>query len=742
MASDFLAFIEQAVKKEFDSNRRILNFDEYISLFGEKPDRQSRGSAKYVADMMDFFGKEAAADSDAGIPRFKVFDFPIDGLAPKIVGHEAVQNQIYRSLRAFTRQGVNNKLILLHGPNGSAKSSLIQGLMGGIEKYSKELEGAVYTFNWIFPVEKLIKGNIGINTYTNPRDQMGSFAKLPDEDVSARIPCDLRDHPLLLIPSEQRKTFLEKLLGQPKADEIWKSLPNYLSKGGPCHRCKQIGDAILTSHGGDFRKLLMHVQVERFYYARRYREGLVTIEPQLHVDAQYHQLTLNKSMGSLPASLQSLNLFSLSGDLVDGNRGIVEYSDLLKRPVDSFKYLLSACETGAVNVGSSIAYLDSVLLGSTNEVQLDAFKEFPDFTSFKARIDLIRVPYLLSVSQEQQIYQAQLGQIAGEKHVAPHVDWIAALWAVLTRLKKPNSINYPPNVSTLISNLSPMDKSRLYDSGEMPATLTPEDRKILRATLKKLRDEYLNIPYFEGRMGASAREMKSVLFDAAQNPEYSCLSPLSLIKSLEDFVKRVTEYEFLKQDVKDGYHDSAEFINMVKSEYVSRIDREVRDSIGLYDSAQWEDFLKKYVQQISLVLKKEKVKNLITGKLEDPDMALIGEFEKIVDAPEGAVEKEAFRQNMISQIGVWSLDHPHQPVAYAKVFADLWRKLEKHYYESQKSLLTKMSESLLSYGKERDDPTSEGAKLAARTVGNMKSKLGYCEKCAREVITFLMRQRY
>src|SRR5262249_5017819 len=164
------------------------------------------------------------------------------------------------------------------------------------------------------------------------------------------------------------------------------------------------------------------------------------------------------------------------------NRGLIEYSDLLKRPVDAFKYLLGACETGSVNVSSTIAYLDTVMIGSTNEVQLDAFKEFPDFTSFKARIELIRVPYLLSASDERQIYAPQLRRVAFEKHVAPHVNWTAALWAVLTRLKKPNSINYPPNVSTIVSNLSPLDKARLYDHAEVPASLSPEDKKLLRAS--------------------------------------------------------------------------------------------------------------------------------------------------------------------------------------------------------------------------------------------------------------------
>ena len=744
---EIIGTVDQAVKKEFDLNRRILSFDEYLILLGETPGKQTRGSATYLADMMDHFGRspltppEISAQSGATI-RFKLFDRPVDGIAPKIVGQESVQNHLYRSLKAFSRQGLNNKLLLLHGPNGSAKSSIIHALMAGMEDYSHLPEGAAYSFNWVFPVERYTKGGIGINQYKEAKETVSNFAKLPDEEVSARIPCDLRDHPLLIIPRDQRLPFLEKLVGTDRAHEVWELAPNYLKKGDLCHRCKMIYDALLIGNGGDFKKLLMHIQVERLYYARRYRHGLVTIEPQMHVDAQYHQLTYNKSVGSLPPSLQSLNLFALTGDLVDGNRGIIEYSDILKRPVDSFKYLLSACETGAVNIGASIAYLDSVMLGSANEVQLDAFKEFPDFTSFKARIELIRAPYLLSTTQEQEIYSSQISQFSGDKHVAPHVAWAVAQWAVLTRLKKPNSINYAPNVSTIVSNLTPLEKARLYDQGEMPPNISPEDRKLLRASLRKLREEYVNVPYYEGRMGASSREMKSILFDAAQNSEFPCLSPLGLLKEIEEFVKRVTEYEFLKQDVKDGFHDATEFINVVRAEYLNRADFEVKESIGLYDSAQWEDFLKKYVQQISLVLKKEKQKNQMTGKLEDPDLTLIEEFEKIVSAPDDANEKEAFRQNIISQVGVWSLDHPKEPVVYARVFPDFWRKLEKHYYESKKSLLTKMSDSLLVYDTDKLDPTSEGGKLALQTIGNMRSKFGYCDKCAKEVISFLMKQRY
>lgn len=758
---EILSSLEKAIKKEFDLNQRILTFDEFTQVVAQNPNRILRGSAKYTVDMMDFFGKTALKDSDdtkifsdlQTTYHFNLFDLPVENHIPKVVGHEDVQTRIYRVLQSFVRTGVNNKLILLHGPNGSAKSSLIHSLMNGAEKYSHESEGALYTFNWVFPVEKLIRGGLGLSSTSSVRDPMASYAHLEDEDIAAKVPCEYRDHPILIVPSAHRLEFLKSLVGDKKAEELWNELPQNLKQGELCRRCNQISEALLSSHLGDFRKLLLHIQVERFFLSRKFRHGLVTVEPQMHVDAQYHQLTLNKNWSFLPSSLQALNLFSMSGDLVDSSRGILEYSDLLKRPIDSFKYLLIACETGTVNVGPTIAQLDAVMLGSTNEVQLDAFKEFPDFTSFKARIELIRVPYLVQVRKEKQIYNDLLPRIAGEKHVSPHVAWSVAMWAVLTRLKKPNSVNFNASVSQMISRLTPIEKIMLYDRAEAPTHLSNEEKKLIRTNVHKIYDEYSGVPYYEGRVGASAREVKSILFDASEDPEFRCLSPLAVMKAIETFVKRTSEHEFLRQEVKEGYHDAHEFIQTIRNEYLNCVDSEVREAIGLYDRAQWEDFMRKYVQHVALVLKNEKTKNPITGEVEDPDRTLISEFEAIVGVND-SMDRTAFRQSIITQVGAWSLDHKNEAVVYAKVFPEFWAKLEKHYFESQKNLLTKMHDALLFYS---DDTSafkgdgmlpksttadSEGSQLATKTVGNLCKSFGYCPRCAKEVITFLLKVRY
>ncbi|MBI3535015.1 MAG: hypothetical protein HY072_05970, partial [Deltaproteobacteria bacterium] len=95
-----------------------------------------------------------------------------------------------------------------------------------------------------------------------------------------------------------------------------------------------------------------------------------------------------------------------------------------------------------------------------------------------------------------------------------------------------------------------------------------------------------------------------------------------------------------------------------------------------------------------------------------------------------------------SQVGAWKLDHPKEPIIYAKVFPEFWQKLEKHYYESQKHLLTQMHNALIVYGKKQEDQTEEGVQLAKKTIENMKTKMNYCDHCSKDVILFLLGQKY
>lgn len=728
----------RTVREEYENQNRLMSFEEYLALVRSEPARQVRSSAQYMADMMDHFGRDGK--------RFKLFDQDFVDARFRLVGQEAVQEQIYQILKSFIREGINNKLILLHGPNGSAKSSIVSCIMRGLEEYSTRPDGAVYRFHWIFPADRYGKQGLGLGGGSAHReDDFTSFAKLNDSDIAARISCELRDHPLFLLPLKERMAFLKEL-GLP-ADYI---LSEYIQKGDLSQKGKKIFEALLRSHQGDIRKVLQHVQVERFYVSKRYRDGAVTIEPQMHVDATAQQVTMDRSVQMLPSSLHYLSLFDLGGDLVDGNRGIVEYNDLLKRPIDAFKYLLTTTETGTVSIAGTTAFIDSVLIGTCNEAQLDAFKEYPDFPSFRARLELVRVPYLTDYRKEAEIYRTQVRRLAGDRHVAPHTIESAALWAVLCRLKKPAASHYPGSFAYLVNSLTPLEKARLLAEGTLPSRLSSDERKLLRSYLDDLKAEYASVPYYEGRIGPSPREMKIILFNALERNEKGILSPLGLFAELEDFVKRTSEYEYLREDVVEGFHDARNFINTARDVYLDHLDSEVRSCLGVHDEKQYASFLKKYVTNVTAYLKKEKIRNPLTGQSEDPDRFLMEEFEKVVSVSE---DRNQYRQNILTQLGVYALEHPGAGNAqggmdYSQVFPDLMKRIRDFYIDEHSQLMKKVYDAITLF---EDQPgaesraraaDAEAEKTARSMVENMKQKFGYTDVSAREAFVYLVQKRY
>jgi predicted Ser/Thr protein kinase len=443
----------------------------------------------------------------------------------------------------------------------------------------------------------------------------------------------------------------------------------------------------------------------------------------------------------MPSALQNVVLFEPHGPLVSANRGIIEYSDLLKRPLEAFKYLLGFSETGEVPLEHFILQLDQVLIASSNEKHLAAFKELPDFASFKGRIELVRVPYLRRYRLEKEIYDAQVTSATVGKHVAPHATEVAALWAVLTRLKKPISERYLADVKELVDQLTPVEKMHLYEEGTPPDRFSLSQAKELRKILRDIYDESDAYPNYEGRSGASAREIKTALFNAAQNPDYRCLSALAVLGELERLTKDKTVYEFLQQEVVEGYHDHEELVRVAELEVLERVDAEVRDSMGLVSEGQYQDLFERFISNVSHWVKGEKMRNRITGDMERPDEKRMGEMEEII-MPKGEDPGE-FRRGLISQIGAHKLDNPDAAMDYSRIFPDFFKRLRAHFFEERRRMLRKNTENILkSLSDDKGQLSSKEQVQVDQTLQAMAAKYGYCVDCAKESILFLMRKRY
>jgi predicted Ser/Thr protein kinase len=746
-ARKFLSSVGGGVKAAFADQRSILSYEEFLATFLEAPRRQARNAAQWLRDAIEHFGSAEVPTPVGPVRRYRVFDLPFapEAASQRVAGHEEVQADLVRLLGNFVRGGRVNKLILLHGPNGSAKSSIVGALMRTMEAYSRLPEGALYHFHWVFPSEKRVKGGgtVGFGGGAGQGD-LASFAQLDGEALDARLTCPLRDHPLLLLPKPERRRLLEESChpaargGAGDGDFV---LSDYVADGEPCHFCQQIYAALLGAYRGDYLKVLRHVQVERFYVSARYQQAAVTVEPQLSVDAALRQVTVDRSAAALPAALQSVALYEPTGPLAAANRGLLDYADLLKRPLEAFKYLLGMSESGRVSLDSLTLHLDLVLIASANEKQLSAFKDAPDFPSFKGRVELVRVPYLRRRSVEREIYDHQVTADAVGRHIAPHATEVAALWGVLTRLKKPMAERYPEEIRAVIDSLSPLEKLQLYDTGAAPDRLGLQQAKELRKHLPELYRESDVYPIYEGRTGASAREIKTAIFNAAQNPHFRCLTPMAVLEELEALCRDKTVHEFLQQEVVEGFHDHEAFVQAAEEDLLDALDEEIRDSMGMVSESQYRELFDRYLTMVSSWVKGERIRNRVTGASEPPDEGRMTEFERIVTSAQE--NREEFRRSLIAAVGAFRVDHPGAEVDSAAIFPDLFRRLRDHYFEERKREISRSKDHLLRYISGESGQLDDRARRdVERTLATLRERYGYCEHCARDAVLFLLRRRY
>ncbi|OUR93495.1 hypothetical protein A9Q84_18655 [Halobacteriovorax marinus] len=728
-------WLEEADKK--DSHSEVHSFRDYMDIFENNPVRELRPTYKYLLDMVRSYGMDEEGN-------YKVFQFAYPD-SPPVYGQKKTQQAMVQNLENFEKEGFNNKFILFVGPNGSSKSSIVRQFMKGAETYSKSDEGLLYSFSWIFPIDQKIKGNLGFAAQDTSKD-LNSFAYLEDKDVSAILGSELKDHPLLLIPKEYRQEIInEKLKDKPEHAELIKR--SYLYKSDLSKRNRMIYDALLKSYKGKHSEVLKHVRVERILISKRYSTSAVTIEPQLHVDAKLQQITMDKRLASLPPSLQSLNLFSMQGEVVLANRGILEYSDLLKRPLDTYKYLLMTMETGSINLQGILTELDIFFIGTSNEVHLAGFKQHPDFNSFKGRINFVRVPYLLNFKDEMKIYEEQVEGLKTDSLLEPHALEAFCLFAIMTRLRASQTKHFEDSkLAKIVTALNPLEKAKLYATGELPSKLDSEEKQILKVGISDLHSEFEFENLYEGKFGVSPRDMKNSLYKITS--KHSTITFVEVIDYLYKLIQKKNNYDFLNMTPQGDFHHPARFIVLIKEECLNRFDRELRDSLGLVDDRSYEDYLKKYIEHVNASIKGERIKNPITGKYEDFDNYFISEFEKSIDLIE---KPESFRSHLISKLGAWYLDNPNKEIIYNDVFPDVVEKLQESFRVEQKKVIVEISKQLVFFEKELisiDDekyhsPLSEEHRDQIKMVlENLMTRYGYSQNGAIALLKYIIKERY
>jgi serine protein kinase len=354
-------------------------FRDYFELVLQNPSISKLSHAR-ICDMILASGVEKINEGSRDeIVRFNFFSdelFGIEGPISKIV-------EYFKS--AGQRLEVRKRILLLMGPVGGGKSTIVTMLKRGLERWSRTDNGAVFAIK----------------------------------------DCPMHEEPLHLIPLELRP-------------EIARHYGLYI-EGELCPQCRYNLEHVYRGRHED-------VLVHRLIFSEKDRIGIGTFAPSDPKSQDITELTGSIDLSTIgEIGVESdPRAYRFDGELNIANRGLMEFVEMLKVDEKFLYSLLTLSQEQNIKTGRfALIYADESIISHTNENEYSAFVANRKSEALQDRIIMIRVPYNLKASQEERIYDKLLKQSEALRniHIAPSTLKVAAMFAVMTRLEEPKKAN-------------------------------------------------------------------------------------------------------------------------------------------------------------------------------------------------------------------------------------------------------------------------------------------------------------
>lgn len=570
------------------------SFTDYLDLVRQRPET-SRTAYQRLYDMIMSYGTDEYTEFRKKVVRYKFFDDPIDHGRDAIFGIDIHLMKLVSAFKsAAQRYGTERRVLLLHGPVGAAKSTIVRLLKKGIEEYSKSTEGALYTYSW-----KTLEG-----------------------EGPEWVPCPMHEEPLHLIPEDFRA------MVQTEFNKGSKGRFQVDIHGDLCPVCRYYFREYMRRNEGDWTRVIDNIKVRRMALSERDRVGIGTFQPKDEKNQDSTELTgdINYRKIAIYGSDSDPRAFNFDGEFNIANRGIIEFIEILKLDVAFLYDLLTATQEHKIKPKKfAQTDIDEVILGHTNEPEYRKLQSNEFMEALRDRTIKVDVPYITKLHEEVKIYRKEFSQERIPKHIAPHTIEMASLWAVLTRLEEPKK-----------AQLTLMQKAKLYD-GKSLAGYTEDNVRELRKEGQR-----------EGMEGMSPRYVQDKISNALVNDEVECINPFMVLNELESGLKHHSL--IANEELKTRYK---ELLNEVKKEFESIAKNEVQKAISA-DEEAIKRLCGNYIDNIKAYTQKERVRNKYTGQDEEPNEQLMRSIEEKIDIPEA--RKDDFRREIMNFIAARSLD--------------------------------------------------------------------------------------
>jgi serine protein kinase len=650
------------------------SFWEYLDIAAEHPSI-ARNAFQRVYDMIMSFGTETITQFKQEVTRYKFFSDPIDGGHDAIFGLERPLMQLVDFFKSAAQgYGTERRILLLHGPVGSSKSTIARLLKKGLEHYSRTDAGRLYTYSWRLP-----KGMTGGDTGEH------------------YIDCPMHEEPLLLLPPEIRREVLSTINDKlPDGQKL-------RFYGEICPFCRKVMADLMEMYGGEWKKVVEHIKVKRLILSEKDRRGIGTFQPKDEKNQDSTELTgdINYRKIAEYGSDSDPRAFNFDGELNIANRGLVEFIEVLKLDVAFLYDLLGASQERVIKPKKfAQTYIDEVILGHTNEPEYKRLQGNEMMEAFRDRTIKIDVPYNVRLDDEVRIYLKDFGpdRVKGI-HIAPHTIEVAAMWAVLTRLMEPKK-----------AGITKLQKLKLYNGKSIPGFT--ED------SIKELKEEAPR----EGMQGISPRYIQDKISNALVSQQAQLeqtINPFMVMNELEGGLSHhslITDEELKKE--------YRELLAVVREEYEDIIKGEVQRAISADEDAI-KRLAANYIENVRAYTQHERVRNRFTGREEEPDERLMRGIEEKIDIPDS--RKDDFRQEIMNYIGALALDG--KKFEY-NTNARLLKALELKLFEDQRDTI-KLKNLVSSVV---DDETQQKIDVVKQ---RLIKYFGYNEASATDVLNYV-----
>ncbi len=580
-------------------------FAEYLDLVKANP-KITRNAFQRMYDMVVEPGSETYTDFKKEVTRYKFFDDAPSNGKDAVFGLDVQLMKLVNVLKAAALgYGTEKRVILLHGPVGSAKSTICRMLKKGLEAYSLSDTGALYTFEWI-----------------DERDELDG---LLGKGIKA-FPSPMNEEPLLLIPEDMRAQVIEQI-NKGQEGSYRATVDGELSPPS-----RFIFKQLMERYNGDVMKVFNHVRVRRMFLSEADRIGIGTFQPKDEKNQDSTELTgdINYRKIAEYGSDSDPRAFNFDGEFNVANRGLIEFVEVLKLDVAFLYDLLGASQEHRVKPKKfAQTHIDEVIIGHTNEPEYRRLQDNEFMEALRDRTVKVDIPYITRWRDEVNIYKKDFNsQKVRGISIAPHTVEMAAMWAILTRLEKPKK-----------ANLTRLQKLKLYNGKTLP-NYTEDNVRELRKEVTR-----------EGLSGISPRYIQDKLSNAlvaAQQSNKGSVNPFMVFKELESGLK--SHSLISNEDLKTEYK---ELLGVVIQEYEEIIKGEVQRAISADESALAR-LCSNYIDNVKAYTQKERVRNQFSGNDEEPDERLMRSIEEKIEIPES--RKDDFRREIMNYIGALAVE--------------------------------------------------------------------------------------